>query len=96
VARNASLANVASLARLSESRFSHLFTAEMGVPFRQYRSWLQARTFVRTLPRHRTLTTHALETGFYDSSHLSNSFQKLIGLSPRVILANYPDVSRLA
>lgn len=92
VAGHASLASVASLARLSESRFSHLFTSQMGVPFRRYRSWLQARTFVRTMPRNRTLTAHALEAGFYDSSHLSNSFRKLIGLSPRVVLANYSDL----
>lgn len=94
VAQNAPLASVASLSRLSESRFSHLFASEMGLPFRHYRSWLQARIFVLTLPRHRSLTTHALDTGFYDSAHLSNRFQKLVGLSPRVVLANHPNVLR--
>lgn len=81
-----SLGSTASRLGLSESRFSHLFRSETGASFRHYRSWLQARTFVRTLRPGRTLTTHALDTGFYDSSHLSNSFRKLVGLSPRALL----------
>lgn len=81
-----SLASVAAGVHLSESRFSHLFRSETGASFRHYRSWLQARSFVRTFVPGRSLTTHAHDSGFYDSSHLSNSFRKLVGLSPRAVL----------
>lgn len=89
-----SMRDIAMRSCLSESRFSHLFAQEMGVPFRHYRMWRMARQFVRTLPANQTLTTHAHETGFSDAAHLSNSFQKLIGLSPRVIMGNYQSIER--
>jgi len=89
-----SIATVAHTLHLSESRFSHLFKQEMSVSFKHYRLWRQANRFIRTLPDNCTLTRHAHESGFFDASHLSHSFRKLIGLSPSEILNSYSRIER--
>lgn len=79
-------AQVAAQVALSESRFNHLFSDQMGVCFRRYRLWLQLRRLLRLLPQHRSLTDAAMHAGFADSAHFSRAFNDMIGLPPSAVL----------
>lgn len=78
---------------LSESRFNHLFRAEMGVSFRSYRVWSQVRGALCALASDSRLTQAALEGGFVDSSHFSHMFRKTFGLTPSSVLRPLREVT---
>lgn len=80
-----SLLDLAEIAGCSESRLSHIFTDEIGVPLRTLRSWLRLKV-VAVHMSHRVPTTEAaLRAGFFDQAHFSNTFRKIFGLSPSAI-----------
>lgn len=79
-------ANLADRVHLSESRFNHLFRAEVGISFRRYRSWSRLRSVLYHVARDQSLTDAALNAGLHDSAHLSRSFQNMIGLAPSRVL----------
>ncbi len=78
--------DLAGAARLSTSRFNHLFRAETGVSFRRYRLWTRLRGAVRSAATTRTLTDAALDGGFADSAHFSRVFRDMFGLTPSAVL----------
>lgn len=76
----------AATAGLSASRFNHLFSEQMGVSFRSYRTWSQVRSAIGALATQPSLTVAAHESGFFDSSHFSNAFRKTFGNTPSCLL----------
>ncbi|MBF9232442.1 helix-turn-helix domain-containing protein [Microvirga alba] len=74
------LAEAAAIACLSESRFSHLFSAEIGLPFRTYVLWRRLMLAVEWTAAGSSLTTAAHEAGFADSAHFSRTFRRMFGL----------------
>ena len=76
----------ASTVALSSSRFLHLFSREMGVPFRRFRAWKRARSLLYVLRRECNLTELALDCGYADSAHFSNSIRDVYGYKPREIV----------
>lgn len=84
---------LAQVTGLSESRFNHLFRAEMGVSFRSYRVWSQVRAALGALGTDSRLTQAALEGGFVDSSHFSHMFRKTFGMTPTSVLKPLRDVT---
>jgi AraC-like DNA-binding protein len=79
-------AAAAALAHLSESRFNHLFRAEMGVSFRSYRVWSQLRAAMTAIGPGMNLT-HAAHLGsFSDSAHFSRVFRQSFGMTPSSVL----------
>lgn len=76
----------ASAVALSCSRFLHLFSHEMGVPFRRFRAWKRARSLLYILKRECNLTDLALDCGYSDSAHFSNSIRDVYGYKPREIV----------
>jgi len=72
----------AEAAGLSPSRFQHLFTQEVGVPFRRYRVWHRLRAAIREATRGASLTTAAHSAGFADQSHFSRAFRAAFGAPP--------------
>lgn len=72
----------ANAAGLSTSRFQHLFTAEVGVPFRRYRGWQRLRAAIRTAAGGSNLTTAAHAAGFADQAHFSRAFRRTFGAPP--------------
>ncbi len=80
---------------LSESRFNHLFRAEMGVSFRSYRVWSQVRGALGALVTDSRLTQAALEGGFVDSSHFSHMFRKTFGMTPSSVIKPLGDVTQV-
>ena len=67
---------------LSSSRLVHLFSDEMGMPFRSYLLWLRLRNTLHILADGRSLTEAAHEAGFSDSAHFSRVFSRTFGFSP--------------
>ncbi|WP_026607245.1 helix-turn-helix transcriptional regulator [Methylocapsa acidiphila] len=76
------VADLAGRVGLSGSRFQHLFTAQIGAPFRRYRAWNRLRSACRALARGQSVTMAALEAGFFDSAHLAHEFRKTFGSTP--------------
>ncbi len=74
-------------ARLSVSRFQHVFRAEMGMPFRRYRLWRRMAIVAAQIAAGHSLTHAAHEAGFASSAHLSSTFKEMFGLPPSALVA---------
>ena len=74
-------------ARLSFSRFLHLFKQEVGTPFRSFRTWKRARSLLHYVNCDAALVHVALDIGYPDSTHFSHSIRQTYGLKPRDIFA---------
>lgn len=75
-----SAANVAAEVGLSSSRFQHLFTSELGVPYRRYRAWQRLRTAIASVVlegKNYTIASH--EAGYYDQAHFNRHFRQTFG-----------------
>ena len=81
-----SLDALAASVRLSPSRFMHLFTTSVGVPLRPYVLWLRLQCGAGELARGRTIAAAASLAGFSDAAHLTRTFRRMIGVTPRQIL----------
>jgi AraC family transcriptional regulator len=73
-------ADAAGVACLSESRFSHLFVEEVGLPFRTFLLWRRLMRAVDQIAAGESLTTAAHQAGFADSAHFSRTFHRMFGL----------------
>jgi AraC-like DNA-binding protein len=71
------------------SRFLHLFRQETGSPFRPFRAWKRARRLLDQVSAKCSLTDMALDSGYSDSSHFSNSIRDSFGVKPRDMLAGF-------
>ena len=74
------LAEAASVACLSESRFSHRFADATGLPFRTWLLWRRLMRAVERMAAGDSLTSAALEAGFSDSAHFSRTFMRMFGV----------------
>lgn len=84
------LTSAAALARhagLSSSRFQHLFTQQVGVPFRRYRGWHRLRAAIAEVVRGSSLTAAAHAAGFADQAHFAREFRRTFGASATPSLA---------
>lgn len=72
---------------LSVSRFLHLFKAEVGSPFRSFRTWQRARSVLYYVTQNSNLTSIALDVGYPDATHFSHSIRQIYGLTPKSIFA---------
>jgi len=80
------LAEAARRSGLSASRLSHVFRAEVGLPFRSFVVWARLRRAAAIAARGASLTECALAAGFSDSAHFSRVFRDHFGLPPSVVL----------
>lgn len=71
---------------LSPSRFAHLFTDHVGLPFRRYLLWRKLTRAMVEVSRGRTLATAAHAGGFSDSAHLTRTFYQMFGIPPSVMM----------
>jgi AraC-like DNA-binding protein len=79
------LAHAAAAAHLSPSRLTHVFTREVGLPFKRYVLWRRLRRVVEEVAGGATLTWAAAAAGFSDSAHLSRTFHRAFGLPPSAL-----------
>jgi AraC-like DNA-binding protein len=80
-----SLERLAGLAGLSPSRFMHAFTESLGVPLRPYLLWLRLQHAAGQILAGATATAAAHAAGFSDAAHLSRTFRRMLGTTPREI-----------
>jgi AraC-like DNA-binding protein len=73
------VAQLAGSAGLSASRFQHLFTREVGVPFRRYRAWHRMRAAIREIVSGSNFTRAAHAAGFADQAHFAHDFRRTFG-----------------
>ncbi len=79
-----SLAEIAKVCFLSESRFLHLFKEKTGIQYRRYQLW---NKLIKSLPylKNHSITETAHRFGFADSSHYSRTFKETFGFTPKFI-----------
>jgi AraC-like DNA-binding protein len=77
------LAQVATVAGLSTSRFGHVFTESMGAPWRRYLLWLRLQRACGELVRGASATQAAHRAGFSDAAHMSRTFRRMLGATPQ-------------
>jgi AraC family transcriptional regulator len=81
-----SLRAIADTVFLSPSRFAHLFTAEVGLPFRRYLLWRKLTRALTAFARGSTLSAAAHASGFADSAHLTRTWNQMFGIAPTAML----------
>jgi AraC-like DNA-binding protein len=81
-----SLDVVAESVGLSPSRFMHLFTTSVGVPLRPYVLWLRLQCGASELAHGKSIADAAYAAGFSDAAHLTRTFRRMLGATPRQVL----------
>jgi AraC-like DNA-binding protein len=74
-----SVETLAAEVGLSGSRFQHLFTREVGVPFRRYRAWQRMRGAIAEIVRGSSFGRAAHLAGFADQAHFGHDFRRTFG-----------------
>ncbi len=73
---------VAAQSYLSESRFSHLFKEQIGIPLRRYVLWCRIEKAIRVIANGAGIAEAAYDCGFSDPAHLTRTFQEMFGVTP--------------
>jgi AraC-like DNA-binding protein len=81
------LTQAARAAHISPSRLTHLFSAQIGIPFRRFVLWLRLRRAAEHVRRTRSLTEAAHAAGFSDLAHFSRACRATFGVAPSGLLA---------
>ncbi len=79
------LAEIAASVGTSESRLSHLFRQQMGLPMQRYLLWQRLLRAAALAASGADLTLTAHKASFADSAHFSRNFKQMFGLSPSII-----------
>lgn len=74
--------SLAELAQLSQSRFSHWFTEQFGIPLRSYRKWLRLIQAINNLQSTQNLTELAHKSQFADQAHFTRNCIEMFGITP--------------
>ncbi len=74
---------VARQVGLSEGRFLHLFSQQMGISWRPYLLWRRMNCAIAAIAKGASATDAAHLAGFSDSAHMSRTFRRFFGMSLR-------------
>ena len=66
---------------LSESRLTHLFKEQVGIPLRRYLLWQKLSIALMELSKGGSFTDAAYYAGFSDSAHMSRTYRRMYGNS---------------
>jgi AraC family transcriptional regulator len=83
------LESVADMAFLSPSRFAHLFTEQMGLPFRKYVLWRKLTRAMVAIGGGRTIADAAHGADFADAAHLTRTFYQMFGMAPSALMRGH-------
>ena len=84
-----SLEHAADMAFLSPSRFAHLFTQQMGLPFRKYLLWRKLTRAMVAIGREQTIADAAHGADFADAAHLTRTFYQMVGMAPSALMRGH-------
>lgn len=73
---------LANLLNISESRFSHWFCEQTGMPLRSYRKWLRLISGLQQMRENRQLTDIAHQAQFSDQAHFTRTCVQMFGVRP--------------
>jgi AraC-like DNA-binding protein len=90
-----SLMWLALIAKLSPSRLMHVFTESLGIPLRPYLLRLRVQRAAGALAAGHSVTEAAHVAGFADGPHLTRTFRRILGATPRDLLRLVPDAQEL-
>ncbi|GAB2680130.1 AraC family transcriptional regulator [Nocardia goodfellowii] len=76
------LGELAARVGISGSRLSHVFTAQVGLPYAAWRRWTRLHQAFEVVRAGGSLTEAAHTSGFADSAHLTRTCRELIGITP--------------
>ena len=76
---------IASEVGFSLSHLQHLFRTHLGTSIRSYRTWCRFVTLARATAAGQSLTAGASTAGFFDSAHLTRSFNTTFGVPPSFV-----------
>lgn len=71
---------------ISVGRLTHVFTLEVGIPFRRFVLWTRIKRAIGMFQAGGDLTRAAFAAGFSDAPHFSRTFRAMFGLSPSSVL----------
>jgi len=83
-------ADVADSLHISESRFLHLFSEQMGIAWRPFLLWHRMICAINAIIKGASVTDAAHLAGFSDSAHLSRTFRSYFGMSVRESQSLFP------
>jgi AraC-like DNA-binding protein len=93
--RNYSQSELSAALGLSPSRVQHLFSAQVGVPYRRYRMWKRLWLATERLHASDNMTRAAMECGFADATHYSHAFRDTFGVNPAPVFRKIERFERL-
>lgn len=82
-AENVSLSQLTSLTNLSPFYLLRVFHRHVGFPPHEYQTQVRIAHARKLIRNGTSLSQAALETGFFDQSHLSRNFKRIVGITPR-------------
>ena len=86
-AENVSLAQLSSIANLSPFYLLRVFSRQVGVPPHEYQTQLRIARAKRLIETGHSISQAALETGFFDQSHLTRNFKRIVAATPGAYLS---------
>lgn len=73
---------LAQFVSLSESRFSHWFREQAGMPMQSFRKWLRLTLAIERVLAGEAMASAATHAGFADQAHFVRTFRAMFGVSP--------------
>jgi AraC-like DNA-binding protein len=77
-----SLSGLAEIVDLSPFHLVRVFRNQVGVPPHEYQTQVRVANAQRMLLDGRSIAEAAIETGFFDQSHLTRNFKRITGFTP--------------
>jgi AraC-like DNA-binding protein len=81
-AENVSLAQLTSITNLSPFHLLRVFRDQVGCPPHEYQTQLRIAHARKLMRKGGSISNVALETGFFDQSHFSRNFKRIVGVTP--------------
>ena len=91
-AENVSLAQLTSITNLNPFHLLRTFRNKVGVPPHEYQTQLRIAHARKLIRYGKSISEAAQETGFFDQSHLSRNFKRIVGVTPGHYLAHINNV----
>ena len=81
-----SLTQAAEHACLSPTRFAHVFSEQVGLPFSRYMLWRKLTRAMVAVASEGTIAAAAHAADFADAAHLTRTFYQMVGMAPSVLM----------